>query len=325
MKKVIWFCLLVMFSSSWGLATERLAIAEPVGGEVSPTELKVLWSVLETTINSDQYEVVTRSAFNQMLTEIGLVNQSGLVDFADLKKAELGKIKGVDRLLITQVAKVGDRINLSLMVMNPTTGTIVADQKINESYKNFDEMINRLEDLLRQINLVKEVRNYGMVAMLCPKVLDLRTPDYVKNELNLRLQNLLLDRHFRMYHYQAIKSVLAKNHLDPETAEPAEFSKIGKVLRVDTIFQPSISRFEFTEEKRFVKMINRMVIKRIGVIEGDIKVIKAANGELEKRISFKKRVNFSDVPLEVDTSEWCEEDYQNYLLDQALNEIKTKI
>ena len=51
-------------------AADKLAVAEPVGkGGVPAADIEAFWGILESSIQSDEYTLVSRGALNQMLTE----------------------------------------------------------------------------------------------------------------------------------------------------------------------------------------------------------------------------------------------------------------
>ena len=69
-------------------AADQVAVAEPVvrGGNLPKTEVEMLWSMLEAGV-SGSYRVITRSALQQMMTEIELANSSQLLEQAATLKA----------------------------------------------------------------------------------------------------------------------------------------------------------------------------------------------------------------------------------------------
>ena len=75
---------------------DQLAVAEPVAkGGVKAGDIDALWGMLESSIRSDEYKLISRSALKQMLTEIGLTTSSDLVSLNSAQKAKLGKVEGV--------------------------------------------------------------------------------------------------------------------------------------------------------------------------------------------------------------------------------------
>ncbi|MDD4181944.1 MAG: hypothetical protein PHE87_09955, partial [Victivallaceae bacterium] len=72
---------LLAFTLNFGVtAADRLAVSEPVGkGGVSATEIEALWGMLESSVGGG-YELISRSALQQMMTEIGLTVSSDLVN-----------------------------------------------------------------------------------------------------------------------------------------------------------------------------------------------------------------------------------------------------
>ena len=132
------FCLLLALSAA---AADKLAIAEPVvkGNVLSKEEADLLWSMLESSVDGG-YELISRSALKQLLTEINLTESSGLTELNSEQRAKLGELKTVRYLLISNIGKFGSRRNISLMVLDASTGQILPDRKIAETFTDMDEL-----------------------------------------------------------------------------------------------------------------------------------------------------------------------------------------
>ena len=71
-------------------AADKLAIAEPVGrGGVPAADIEAFWGILESSVQSDEYTLISRGALKQMMTEIGLTTSSDLVNLNSNQKARL--------------------------------------------------------------------------------------------------------------------------------------------------------------------------------------------------------------------------------------------
>ena len=111
--------------SAVAFAADKLAIAEPVGkGGVDAADIEAFWGILETSVQSDEYTLVSRGALKQMMTEIGLTTSSDLVNLNSTQKARLGQLEGVKFILVSEIAKFGSRLNCTLKILDASTGEI---------------------------------------------------------------------------------------------------------------------------------------------------------------------------------------------------------
>ncbi len=304
-------------------AAERLAIAEPVNkGGLKNEDVEALWGMLEASVDGG-YELISRAALKSMLTEIGLVESSGLVQLNSHQKARLGELKAVRFLLVPTVAKFGSKMNLSLMVIDASTGEIDTRKSISETFGSLDELADKLPDMLNEIALGGAPRQRGKSAMIAPVIRVPGAPAYLAGDFNVRLEEALLQNGIRLQNLQSVTKILAKNHIDNlYEVEPAMFVKIGNLLRVDRLLQATVSRFSCTFKKEYIAVTRTTVTRCIGNIEGDIRIISAPTGELTAAIPFKQKVDFDDLE---DTEDWTEADYGKYLLEKALPGIAAAV
>ena len=161
---VISLSLLAVFSAA---AADRLAVAEPVAlNGVDPEDVAVFWGMLESSVRSDQYQLVSRGALKQMLTEIGLVENSDLVDPDSAQKAALGRLKGVKYLLVSEIGRFGSQLNCTLKILDASTGEIDQARTANLRVRNLDELSDRLESTLS--TLLSDNKSLPALALLQP-------------------------------------------------------------------------------------------------------------------------------------------------------------
>ena len=157
MNNKFFLALIAAFSlicGAFAVEMDRLAVAEPVNkGGIKTEDVEAIWSMLESSIGGD-YEVISRAALKQIMTEIGLTTSSDLMNLNSAQKARLGQIKTVKYLLVPTVGKFGSRITLSLSLMNSSTGSIDPDGSISKVFRNFDELADQLKDTLNEIGLL---------------------------------------------------------------------------------------------------------------------------------------------------------------------------
>lgn len=321
-KRYLAFLACVLLGAE-SFAADRLAIAEPVSkGGVPKEEIDLLWNMLESSANGG-YELISRSALKQMLTEINLTESSGLTNLDSEQKAKLGELKTVRYLLISNLGKFGTRRNISLMVLDTSTGEILPDRKISETFTDMDELADKLGDMLNQIGLGQPLRQYGRNALLTPVIRFGNPPDFLAEDFNSGLESALLERGMKLQNYKSVSALLRKNNIPKlDEAEPAMFVRIGGLLRVDALIQPVITRFEEIRKTETIEVTRQTIVRRIGNLEGSIRILDTRTGETVKVIPFRKRVDFDELE---DTEDWTPEDYGKYLISAALQDILPKI
>ena len=318
---ILFFCGLVALSLA---AADKLAVAEPVAkGGVSREEVELLWNMLESSVDGG-YELISRSALKQLLTEINLSDSSGLTELNSEQCAKLGELKTVRYLLISNLGKFGSRRNISLMVLDSSTGRILPDRKVSETFTDMDELADKLDDILNRIGLGRPLQSYGRNALLMPLILT-RTPPpgYLPEDFNTELESGLLDRGMKLRAFKTASAILRKNNIPPLTeAEPALFARAGSLLRVDALLQPVITRFDIVEKREAIEVTRQVIIRRLGHLEGSLRILDARTGETSGVLKIRKEVDFTDLD---DTEDWMPEDFGKYLIREAVRELIPKI
>ncbi len=323
MKTKLISFLAVMMLGLGLVAADKLAIAEPVSkGGLKTEEIEAVWSMLEASVDGG-FELISRSALQQMMTEIGLTTSSDLVNLNSSQKAKLGEIKTVKYLLVTTVSKIGTRLNISMMMLDSSTGEIDPDKKTSETVNNLDDLSDKLPDMLNEMGLGREAKKRGRSAILVPVVKVAKAPGYLGEDFNVRLEESLLDSGVKLQNLQSVAKILKKNNIDNlYEVEPAMFVRIGGLLRVDYLIQATINRFSCTVKKEYIAVTRKNVIRVIGNIEGNIRIISAQTGEVAASIPFRQPVDFDDLE---DTDDWSSEDYGKYLIEKVIPGIAKKV
>ena len=330
MKNVFFAAALTAFLMVFGAAVadgaDRLAIAEPVGqGGVPAAELEAFWGMLESSVDGG-YELVSRSALKQMLAEIGLVENSGLANLNAAQKAKLGELKTVKYILVSNLGKFGSRLNLSLMVMDASTGEILPDRKSAETVDSLDELADKLPDMLSDIGLGRRAAARGIFAMLEPVITEKRAPEYLRESFTTNMEEALIGKGIRLRNLRTVVPILRKNHIGSlDAVEPAMYARVGKLLRVDALIQPEITRFSVTVKKEYIAASKRKVERCIGNFDGNVRIVSATTGELVASISFRQKIDFDEVEASEDTEEWTAEDYGRYVIEKQLPQIAEKV
>lgn len=304
-------------------AADRLAVAEPIAkGGMPAQEIEAAWDMLEASVDGG-YELISRSALKQMMTEIGLTTSSDLMNLNSTQKAKLGQIKTVKYLLVTNISKFGSRLNISMMILDASTGEIDPDKKTTETIDSLNELADKLPDMLKEMGLGRETKKHGMSAILVPVVKVNDAPGYLGENFNVRMEDALLNSSVKLRNLQSVAKILKKNKIDNlYEVEPAMFVRIGGLLRVDYLIQATLDRFSCTVKKEYIQVTRKNVIRVIGNIEGNIRIISAQTGEVAASIPFRQRVNFDDLE---DTEDWTNEDYGKYLIERIVPDVAKKV
>ena len=298
MKKII-LAVACFALSAVSFAADMVGVAEPVGkGGVTSVEIEGIWSILETCIQSDQYTVISRTALNQMMTEIGFVINSDLVDPGSEQKAKLGKIKGVKYILVTEVAKLGTRLNCTMRILNVSTGEIEKDRTTNIRVKDLDQLADEIEpilkwmlgtaDISRSIILNPEIKSssaakYGYLAD------DFRTclGDSMVEKCGLTILSL-----------QSISTFLSeKNMHDINHLDLNDYKAIGTQLEAGMLFRTSITSFEVTRSTKVLSETGRSRTIYSATIAGDVAVIAPRTGVELAKVPFTETLDYNvDAP-----------------------------
>ena len=315
MKKIFNIVLLLGTMLCAG-AADRLAIAEPINkGGMQPQDIEAVWGMLEASVDGG-YELISRSALKAMMTEIGLTTSSDLMNLNSSQKARLGEIKTVKYLLVPTVSKFGSRINLSLLMVDSSTGSIIPDRKASETFQSLDELSDKLKDTLAEIGLGTALKKRGISAVLAPIISARMAPPYLAEDFNVLLEATLLNSGVKLQNLQYVSRILSKNKIgDLSETEPAMYRRVGELLRVDYLIQPAITRFSCIPRKIYVEVTRSYSTSTIGNIEGNIRIISAQTGVLAGSIPFRFSVDFGQV---TGNENWTPRDYHKYLVDQIM-------
>lgn len=315
MKKIFNTLLLLGMMLCAG-AADRLAIAEPINkGGMKPQDIEAIWSMLEASADGG-YDLISRSALKAMITEIGLTASSDLMNLNSAQKAKLGEIKTVKYLLVPTVSKFGSRINLSLIMVDSSTGSIDPDRKASETFNSLDELADKLKDTLAEIGLGTAAKKRGISALLSPVIKARHAPPYAGEDFNVLLEATLLNNGVKLQNLRSVTRILQKNNIDNlDEVEPAMFRRIGGLLRADYLIQAHITRFSTQFSDVYIEVTRSSRKTCIGDIEGSIQIISAQTGAKAGSIPFRLNVDFADVE---NTENWTVRDYNKYLIDRAM-------
>ncbi len=279
------------------MAADRLAVAEPVvKGGVPEADVEAFWGMLEATVDGG-YELISRSALKQMMTEIGLTVSSDLVNLNTTQKAKMGELKTVKYLLVPTIGKFGTRVTVSLIMIDASTGDILPDRKISNTFENLDAVADQLKDMLTQIGLGPRQRKIGKCAILNPVIHVTNAPGFLATDFNVHLENFLLENGIKLQNLKSVSTILQKNKIDKlDSVAPAMYARIGDLLRVDNLIQVTINTFTVTQQQVYIAVTRQNVIQSLGNIAGNARIISAQTGELIASVPFEMPVDFTQVP-----------------------------
>ena len=179
-------------------AADKLAVAEPVAkGGMKAEEIEAFWGMLETSVKSDEYKLITRGALKQMMTEIGLTTSSDLMNLNSSQKARLGQIETVKYILVSEIGKFGTRVNCTMKILDTSTGEIDQARVANLRVKNLDELADRTEAAVQK--LLSDEKQLKKSAMLAPVLRISRAPAYLAEDFSSRLENCLISSGIRRF------------------------------------------------------------------------------------------------------------------------------
>ena len=297
-------------------AADKLAIAEPVGkGGVAASDIEAFWGILESSVQSDEYKLISRGALKQMMTEIGLTTSSDLVNLNSNQKARLGEVEGVKYILVSEIGKFGTRLNCTMRILDATTGEIDQARTANLRVANLDELADQIEATLQ--TMLSDDKKLKTSAILTP-IVKVSAPAYLSEDFNVRMESALMDKGLRLQNLQSVAKILKKNDMDNlNELEPKMYVKVGKLLEVEMLIQATITRFEIEKIAFNVAETGAKGFRYIGNLEGSVRIVSAQTGETLASVPFEERVNFRDLPVSM-TRDWTVDDYGKYLIKTVI-------
>ena len=293
-------------------AADKLAIAEPVGkGGVPAADIEAFWGILESSVQSDEYTLISRGALKQMMTEIGLTTSSDLVNLNSNQKARLGEVEGVKYILVSEIGKFGTRLNCTMRILDASTGEIDQARTANLRVADLDQLADQIESTLQ--TMLSDDKNLKTSALLTP-IIKVSAPAYLAEDFNVRLESSLMEKGLRLQNLQSVAKILKKNDLDNlNELEPKMYVKVGKLLEVEMLIQATITRFEIEKIAFNVAETGAKGFRYIGHLAGSVRIVSARTGETLASVPFEERVNFRDLPISM-TRDWTVDDYGKYLI-----------
>lgn len=315
-KHILSFVLGIVLTAT-AFAADKLAIAEPVGkGGMKAVDIEAFWGILETSVQSEEYKLISRGALKQMMTEIGLTTSSDLMNLNSTQKAKLGQIETVKYILVSEISRFGSRLNCTIKILDSSTGEIDQARTANLRVKDLDELADKIEAALQTV--LSDEKQSGASAILTPIIRIANAPAYLGSDFNVRLENSLLNKGVQLQNLQSVAKILKKNNLDNlYELEPKMFIKVGKLLEVKTLIQANITRFEVVGKKYYVEETGAKGFRYTGFLEGHVRIVSAQNGKILASVPFEERVRFRNLNRSM-TQDWTSDDYGKYLIKTVI-------
>ena len=105
-----------------GLSLKSLAVWRIESKSLSMDTENVRQKIINNLVNNGTYKVISREHLNELLTEQNL-SLSGAIDSSNA--AKIGSLIGVEGFLTGYLSKTKNRIDLSLRIINSTSGQII--------------------------------------------------------------------------------------------------------------------------------------------------------------------------------------------------------
>ena len=316
-KQILSILLVAMALPVMVFGADKLGVAEPISkGALKAEEVDMLWSMLESSIQSEKYTVITRSALQQMMTEIGLTTSSDLLNLNTNQKAKLGMIEGVKYILVSEVGTFGTRINCTMRVIDSSTGEVIPLRTANIRVKDLDELADQLEPTLEK--LFSDNKQLRRSALLTPIVKAENAPANFADDLTVNMENCLIQAGLQLQNLKSVTKILADNGIGSlAEVEPKTYSKIGKLLEVELLLQPTITKFELQAFPFVVTETGYQGVNYVGAIDGYLRVISAQTGTVVASIPVDLKVYFQNLDRQI-TMNWTTADYHKYMLKTAI-------
>ncbi|MBR4219685.1 MAG: hypothetical protein IKR81_00940 [Victivallales bacterium] len=305
------------------MGVDKLAIAEPVvRAGMEKDEGLMLWGILEDEVAAKaqgKYELISRAALQQMMTEIGLTTSSDLVNLNSTQKARLGQLETVKYLLISEIGKFGTKVNCTMRIMDASTGIIDPKRTVNLRCSNLDDLGDKLEAAV--ISLLSDQKTLDRSAVLKPIITAANPPDYLANEFSTIFESCMLSSGQSLQNLQSVDKILAQNGFVGalNELEPKQYVQIGKLLEVKNLMRATIDRFEILATPFFIQETGAQGTIYTGAMSGNLRVINTADGETLVVQPFDARIDFRQLPFTM-TQTWTPVDYGKYMIRASLSE-----
>lgn len=315
------FILLLIATATMVSAQTKLAIAEPIAtGGLKPEEVNAFWGILESSIKSEEYTVVSRAALKQIMTEIGLATTSDLLNLNSRQKAKLGQIEGVNLLLVSEVGKFGTRVTCTMRLVNASTGEIDKDKAVNLRCKDLDDLADKIDVVLERM-LSTDKPQKPLAALLQPVIKDDKAPAALADDFGLLFEPTLIANGYPVQNLKNVTKILKEQGLgDLDSLEPKQFARVGQILEVQALLQVTVTQCEVLVQDYLVEETGNMARVTVGSLNAMLRVIDTSTGNVAASIPAMVRVSSRQMDRQM-TRGWTGDDYRQYMVATAINDF----
>lgn len=305
--------------------TKKIAIARPVvrGRALRVEDVDGLADVLESRIGGD-YEVITRTALQQIAEEANLQYNSGLVD-TDGVLIEPARLSGVKYLLTSTISKLGSNLVLTMTVVDAETGKIDPKQRISITQRNLDGLLSKLDSGLEKMGIaIPKDWSDAVFAVMNFKIGG-ESGEYWSDLAAREFETALTNVGYLVAERRELQKIAAESDLAwSELAEPDQFGKIGELKVADYLVSGSIDRLDVVQYTDSNELTGGVASTRLtGYLTLHVKVVRVRDGVVIYSTTIEDSLRDRDIPVS-ERKDWTAADYQEALLLRGVNQaIKT--
>lgn len=295
------FCSILTVAAFGATAADKVGIAEPaVGSTFSHDDALAIWDELEASFKSKEYTLISRAALKQMMTEIGLVTSSDLLNMNATQKAKLGQIEGIKYLIVPSMRKLGTRITLTLKTVESSTGEVDQERTAVLKETSLDEISDKLESALNDMLADKGGTTVARASMACalltPVIKMATPPSYLQGDFNTWVQSAMLANGIKLAN---LADVTRFQMAGLTEMTDQDYAVLGRKLRVRYLIQTEITNFEITATPWSSPETGAQGYFYNGVVSARMKVVDANDGSLRDAvpIEWNKNLGRSNGPL----------------------------
>ncbi|MBP5671777.1 MAG: hypothetical protein J6X49_05270 [Victivallales bacterium] len=303
---------------------DKLGVMMPANkGRLKVEDIDMIWSILES-IEVKNYRVISRAGLKQMMEEIDLEISMDLVNLDTDQRAKLGRLEGVKYLLISEVGTLGTKISCTMRLIDSSTGEVVPNRRVVVRVNDLDELGDVIESYAQK--LFEDDKQLHSTALLAPAINAQIVPGNLADDFMATLENYMLEDGFQIQNLKSVSKILARNGMDAlDELEPKMYVKAGKLLEVEMLMKPTITKFELQMLTVNIEETGRQIVKYIGAIDGNLRIISAQTGNVVGNIPLGMKIDFyalgrQQPELRQMMRAWTPEDYHKYMLQMAISQ-----
>ncbi len=322
MRKILFLILFAAAACLSAAPKEKIAVADDNRANLPESDIIALTARIESKLNSEAFDVVSRATLNAILRENQFQTESGLVNDREAL-ARFGKISGVNLLLHYTVSKLADRYSMTFLVVNCTTGAVDAKRKATVDARTFPELLGRLDIALDQMGLLQKGAEQPLkkLAILPVKIAAPNIPPQLAESFGVKLSGILgKSGSFELLDRGDLKSLLAESSLvDSVLADSGQYSKIAQMSVADYLLVLALTRLENNLVASGTEIAG-VSTRQVSNVQVQFKLLEVKSGKVVNSGDFKYSMRSTEIPAS-EKRDWTPADYSNALLDRAASAL----